>query len=270
MEREDDHSLTFFGNDPGEKDVPHSVVHPPEGYETQYLRMLDELNYTNKCCVFCDETFTNSDIGRLACSFHPMAYYARSNRSITYDKAELSGVCPLCAKLHVKAELREPIKEEEGYARYNCTRIDHTTDSARLFDNLVIGVPTFFASKLALFWEPEPKSGSRPNVLLVDKPEQIIMSFTYNVPGLGQYKKRVAEIYDCVAEKFNLCVLKDALHEANKSIKKTISFAQRAGMSVKGEEKIQTYYTDDRSKMEFVPFYIIARIQQNPGEMKFV
>lgn len=265
----DDHSLTFYGNEPGEADVPHSVVRPPESYKTQYLRIVDELNYKN-CCAFCDEVFTNSDVGRLACSFHPMAYYACCNRSITYDKSELYGVCQLCAKLHVKAELRDKIKEEETYRRYNCTRVDHTTDTGNLFANLLIGVPTFFASKLALFWEPEMHANKRLNVLLVDKPEFIVMSVEYNVPGVGLHRKRVADIYDCMAEKFNIAILADALHEANKSVKQSISFSQRAGIVVKGEERIQTLYTDDRSKMEFVPFYIIARIQQNRGEMKFV
>lgn len=199
-----------------------------------------------------------------------MLWYAIADRMIPYSRIETVGTCRVCAKYHVRSDLRPGPREEEFYRSLNCTLIDHTVDPYQLFDHLLIGMPTFIASKLAVYFTTSGKPSALQNFLLVDKPEYLEMSVMYYVPGMGEFRRSVKELYDEVAEQFGLCELEEALHEANKTVKQTVSFSEKNGMASKGVEKLRTLYSDNFTSMEFVPFYIIARIEQLPGKMRFV
>lgn len=245
------------------------MIKPPDGYSTRYERLLEELHYP-MCCKFCNGEFTSNEVGTLACSFHPMTYYGRATRAIPYAEVERDDVCTVCMQYQVPAVFSQRIPEAMKLRRYDCTRIDHTSDPDALFRNFIIGVPTFFAEYVKINFTSSGNPSVLPNVLLVDKPEIIQMLVVYNVPGLGLYTKPVVEIYEEITERFGLCNLDEALKEATKQVKQTISFSDKAGMTVKGAEKIRTLYVSNRDYMEFVPFYIIARVQQSPGDMKFI
>lgn len=244
------------------------MIKPPDGYSTQYARLVEELHFP-MCCKFCNGEFTSNELGTLSCSFHPMTYYGRGTRIIPYANAEKEDVCTVCMQYQVPIAFSQTIPEDMKLRRYDCTRIDHSSDPESLFRHVVIGVPTFFAEYLKINFVSSGNPSVLPNVLLVDKPEQIQMYAVYNVPGLGLYKKLVSEIYEEVTERFGLCTLDEALKEANKQVKQTITLSDKAGMSVPGAQKIRTLYATNRDYMEFVPFYIISRIQQRPGEMRF-
>lgn len=176
----------------------------------------------------------------------------------------------MCAKYHVKIEFQEPLLDSELSRSLDCTRIDHTVDPNMLFEHLLIGMPTFLAAKLAVYFTTAGEPSKRDNILLVDKAEYLEMSVAYYVPGQGEYRRTVREMYDEVAEQYGLCELEEALHEANKTVKQTISFSEKNGMAVRGVEKLRTLYSDNYTSMEFVPFYLIARIEQLPGKMRFI
>lgn len=266
--RNANHPLTFLEHNL-EPDVPHLMIKPPDLYSTQYERLVEELHYT-MCCKFCNGEFNSNEVGTLACSFHPMTYYARGSRLIPYTNLETKDVCPVCVQYHAPVTFAHKLPDGMTLRRYDCTRIDHTSDPDSLFKNLLIGVPTFFAEYLKINFLSRGNPSVLANVLLVDKPEQMQMYVQYEVPGMASCKKKVADIYDEVTERYNLCTLDDALQQANRQIKQTITLSQRAGMSVPGAEKIRTLYADDIDHMEFVPIYIIARVEQQRGAMMFV
>lgn len=199
-----------------------------------------------------------------------MLWYAIADRLIPYSDVETIGACKICSNYHVKSDFRQAPREEEFSRSLDCTRIDHTVDPSELFEHLLIGIPTFLASKLAVYFTTKGQPSALANFLLVDKPEQLEMTVAYGVPGLGEYTKPVKQLYDEVADLYGLCELEEALHEANKAVKQTISFSEKNGMAVKGSEKLRTLYSDNYTSMEFVPFYVIARIEQQPGQMRFV
>lgn len=251
-----------------EPGVPHFVVEPPRAYNTQYRRLEDELNVRNRC-AFCNEDFFNSDLGSLACSFHPMAYYARYSRAMAYSKLEAHGFCSVCTKLEVLPELHAPLTECELETRRHCTRIDHTTNPACLFDAMLVALPTFFAEKLSVFYRTTGNPSGLRNILLVDRPELITQTVVYVVPGVGQFARSVREMYDSMAAKFRLRVLDEALREAARQFKRTVTQSERAGFGCEEAVRKQSLYSEFNNEVAFVPFYIIARVEQKAGQMKF-
>jgi len=249
--------------------VPHCVIAPPTEYSTRYMRLVDELSYTNRC-VFCGDVFAAREVGLLSCRFHPMTYYACADRGIPYSMAEASGHCTVCLQYHVPASMRSKITEDQTSRRYDCTRIDHTADATALFEHLVIGVPTFFATKLALYSVSGYKPSGLANVILIDQPEQLTRSVVYNIAGKGVYRQNVKDIYDCMCERFSLDVLDVALSEARKGTKRTATLSSTAGVEEACADERMALYTSDDREVQFVPFYIISRIEQRRNGFRLV
>lgn len=252
-----------------EPSVPHCIIVPPREYCTRYERLRDELQYESRC-VFCNTDFKAYEVGTLGCTFHPMLTYAKCMRGIPYTPAEKRGFCRICTNFHVPVGARRKLSEAELSRRYDCTRVDHTSDMNALFDHPVVAIPTFFATKMGLFHVSGYKPSSHPNVVLVDEPSHLLHTVVYTIPGLGVFSQRVRDIYECMCERFSLDVLEDALFEMRKGSKGTSSISTKAGVAVPGADEKFALYNDKADAVEFVPFYIIARIEQKPGEMKFM
>lgn len=247
--------------------MPHTVLNPPPEYANQYARLVDELQYEVRC-AFCNDYFRANEIGMLGCSFHPMLTYARCNRGIPYTHVDRINHCKVCLDYHVPVEFRRKLSEWELSRRFDCTRVDHTSNPNVLFDHFLIGMPTFFASKLGIYSASGYHPSSLPNVLLVDDPEQLTRNVYYVISGMGLFKQSVRKVYDCMCERFLLDVLDDALFEARKGTKKTGSLSAAAGTEVAGAEERLELYNDERRTIEFVPFYIITRIEQRAGDLR--
>lgn len=230
--------------------------------------MIDELEHSTTC-AFCGDQFSRSDLGSLSCRFHPMAVYARCGRTIAHSSAETLGRCAVCVKLHVPSELRDPLQPDERLPRYACTRVDHTSDPARLFDNLIVGTPTFFASNLSLSLLTVGAPSARANVLLVDSPERLASRLVYVVPGLGEFSRAVIDVYRCMAETFHLSTLDEAMREARRAVSRTVTYSERSGMKVPGLDNKKLLYEKQVGSVTFVPFYIVARVEQRRGDMRF-
>jgi len=251
-----------------EPNVAHVVVEPPTNYRAQYERLCDELGHRS-VCYFCNASYTSADIGSLSCTFHPMSYYARCERALPYAEIEAFDKCTVCVRMHVPEANSKPVAYAQTLRRFDCTRIDHTARPFDLFDRVVVAIPTFMASKLALFYRTGGAPSLRDNVLLVDEPSQLESAVVFGVPGAGEFRHDVRALYDCMACKFRLQALDDALREARTGTKETASLSSRVGAVDDRIRVLAQLYSRDERKVTFVPFYLVARIEQRPKQMRF-
>ena len=262
------HFATYFDGAVAEPGVPHAVVEPPPNYRAQYSRLAEELQYVERC-VLCGDEYRANGVGRLLCAFHPMEWYARYAKLTPYRADEAVHACVVCRNAHQRSPFQRALTPLARIEAGACTRVDHTSNADALFDHLLLAVPTFFASHLAIFFVTGGAPSALSNVLLVDRAEQLAGGVVFDVPGLGVFRRSVLQLYSCMSAVFDLGLLDDALRDARRGTKDTISLSATAGIKVTGSERKQELYDKDDAKAQFVPFYILARIQQRPGTMYF-
>ena len=242
----------------------------PIGYELADMSIREQLKKTAQCGL-CGKEYSGAYVGSLACAFHPYEAYLACMRTAHYNPVlhEAEG-CKVCARGHLMPELRpmSGIEQRDDVLPSGCVRIDHCRNIDTLLERPFYGIPTFYSTYLRLHGNGSHVSGlqldeSGGNVLLISEPEQMAMNVQYRLPGIAHiFTISVIEIYETMAALFQLQQLDESLRQARKG---------PVGSSVSRLPQLRhphasrkfNMYTRETVLAEFVPFYILMRVQQN-------
>ena len=233
----------------------------------QHLNNLDELKLRATCSL-CGDTYSGTSVGSLACNFHPMATIFSALRRLPYStRCVEHGSCEVCTRGFLAPEIASSMPAADLSLK-GCTKIDHCRDLAAILHNPVVAIPTFYCHLLELrrtgsHLRPGFLCNRSSNLLLIDEPEQIGAVLQYTVPGMPMPQQVLVEqLYEQMAARFRLRRLRDSLLNAKRG------FVQNSITRIKelrhpDAERKFSLYSNTRSVAEFVPFFIIARMQQD-------
>jgi len=249
---------------------PTRLKSVPIGYEIKDMSVRAELKKTHTCAA-CGQLYSGAFVGSLACTFHPYQTYLECKRSTQYSEQELAQCsCLTCAKASLPRTLRSARTFGSGErSRLNdgCTRIDHSSNIDRIFDMPVVAFPTFYARHLRLRGSESHLTGyfldeSAGNIMLISQPEQMAATLQYTMPGLHSPQHvRVVDLYELMAVRFGLQQLRDSISRAKKGPVGS-SVSRLPQLRHKDASRKFNIYARETVVAEFVPFYIIVRVQQ--------
>lgn len=242
----------------------------PPGYEVTDSNIRAQLN-KSAFCALCGNSYRGAEVGTLACAYHPMDSNLSALRIRPYSSlCKERGDCDVCARQFLVPAIRigSGIAAPSAVVATGCTKIDHCESLQTLLENPLLAVPTYYSSVLALHGSGSHLTGyhlteENGNVLMVDKPEQMAMTVQFEVPGEpGVRTRSVIGIYEEMAHVFNLGQLRESLRDARKGPVGS-SITRLKQLEHPDAKRKFMLYARNNAYAEFVPFYVIARVQQS-------
>jgi len=243
----------------------------PLDYVHQYSSLKRSIAEYQKCAL-CSEMYSGSQIGTLVCKYHPFQIVNTSTRFVEYHcHSGPPTNCKECNTAHLSSGARRTmhwqIPGDETLTRTGCTPVDHCADLFELLSHPYKVVPLCMAEEFLLHDRVDDEnymsSHERNNVLVVDSPEQMALTFQMSMPGTNApVLIPVVDLYDEVSEIFSLDDLQRTVRLARRGPNPS-SITRIKGMRHPDALDIYRLYSDDReAQAEFMPFVVVARVHQ--------
>ena len=241
----------------------------PRAYEFQYSGLKRAIGSVHHCVV-CQRTYTGSEIGTLACRFHPFKLINTCMRFEEYDSLAAAPTdCRTCNDAHLTSYARRSmawqVPGSTDHSASGCTPVDHCTSLEQLLAKPYSCVPLCMAENFVLhdkYDRDNPLSThTRTNVVIISEPEQMALTLLIEIPGTSQpFVVPVIELYNEVCSVFKLADLQQSVRLARRGPNASSITRIKGFQHADALDTYRLYADEQDSLAEFMPFAVIARV----------